>query len=297
MTETRATGPRPPAWQASPSVVRIEWSGTTEEEITMSDAETGQVVSGAAEVYERIFLPAIFERWAPRVCDAAGIREGDAVLDVACGTGVVARTARERVGKDGEVIGVDLNPGMLAIALRREPTREWVEAPAERLPFGDDRFDAVLCQFGLMFFDQVVALREMRRVARPGAPIVVAVWTGLDQVPGYAAVVELLDEFLGGWAADSVRAPYVLGDTAELRELFEQAGLSPSIRTEHGTTRFGSVEDLITAELMGWTIADRVSQADLDRLLAAAPERLAPFVKADGVVEFDHPAHVVTARA
>ncbi len=264
----------------------------------MSDAETGQVVSGAAEVYDRYFLPAIFEQWAPRVCDAAGIREGDTVLDVACGTGVVAREARERVGSDGEVIGVDLNPGMLAIALRHEPSEQWVEAPAERLPFAADRFDAVLCQFGLMFFaDKVAALREMRRVARPGAGIVVAVWAALDQGPGSAALAELVEEFLGRESADALRAPSVLGDTDALRQLFEQAGLSASVTTEQGTTRFDSAEDWINAEIMGWTLADRVSRAEIDRLLAAAPERLAAFVRPDGVVEFDHAAHLVTARA
>lgn len=263
----------------------------------MSDAETGQVVSGAAEVYDRFFLPAIFEQWAPRVCDAAGLREGDRVLDVACGTGVVARTARGRVGRAGEVVGVDVNPSMLAVARRHEPFKEWVEAPAERLPFESGGFDAVLCQFGLMFFtDRVAALREMRRVARPGAGIVVAVWAALDQGPGSAALAELVEELLGREAADALRAPSVLGDTAELEELFEQAGLSGSVSTEQGTTRFGSVEDWINAEIMGWTLADRVSRAEIDRLLAAAPERLAAFVRPDGVVEFDHAAHLVTAR-
>jgi ubiquinone/menaquinone biosynthesis C-methylase UbiE len=125
----------------------------------MGDAQTGQVVATAAEVYDEFFLPALFEQWAGQVCDAAMVGAGHSVLDVACGTGVLARAARQRVGPTGGVVGVDINDGMLAVARRNEPAIDWQQGAAEQLGFDDDRFDAVVCQFGLMFFaDRVAAL-------------------------------------------------------------------------------------------------------------------------------------------
>jgi len=151
----------------------------------MSDSTRGQVARSAAEVYDAFFVPALFEEWPPRLARAAGLRPGQRVLDVACGTGVLARHAARVVGAGGEVVGLDLNPGMLEVARRRAPGASWREGTAEALPFADARFDAVLSQFGLMFFaDRAGALREMWRVLRPGGALAVAVWARLEDTPG-----------------------------------------------------------------------------------------------------------------
>lgn len=264
----------------------------------MEDAQTGQVVATAAEVYDEFFLPALFEQWADQVCDAAMVGAGHSVLDVACGTGVLARAARQRVGPTGQVVGVDINDGMLAVARRNDPAIDWQQGAAEKLGFDDDSFDAVVCQFGLMFFaDRVAALGEMRRVARPGGRVVVAVWTGLDEVPGYAAMVELLDELFGSATAGGLRAPYALGDRDELVELFSTAGLDASVDTSHGTARFPSIDAWVHTDIKGWTLADSIDDDEYERLLVAARQRLIPFVQPDGTVAFDHPAHLVTAIA
>jgi ubiquinone/menaquinone biosynthesis C-methylase UbiE len=98
------------------------------------------------------------------------------VLDVACGTGVVAREAARRVGPAGAVAGLDRNEGMLAVARRMAPGIAWRHGLAEALPFPDGAFDAVICQFGLMFFeDRGKALGEMWRALRPGGRLAVAV--------------------------------------------------------------------------------------------------------------------------
>ena len=87
----------------------------------MSTAETFQITPAQAEMYESTFVPAIFAQWAPLLLDAAEVRPAERVLDVACGTGILARTAAERVGPTGSVVGVDLNPAMLAVARRLRP--------------------------------------------------------------------------------------------------------------------------------------------------------------------------------
>src|SRR5688500_16775452 len=134
----------------------------------MDRTDRGQVNSSAAEIYESFFVPALFQEWAGRVADTAHIQLGQRVLDVACGTGVLARAAADRAGAGGSVTGLDINEGMLAVAAQKAPHIDWRQGQAEALPFEDGTFDAVVSQFGLMFFDdRAAAIREMRRVLRP----------------------------------------------------------------------------------------------------------------------------------
>jgi SAM-dependent methyltransferase len=263
----------------------------------MSAGETGQVTRDAAAVYEELFVPALFQQWAARVADAAEIGAGQRVLDVACGTGVLARAAADRVGTDGAVTGVDVNDGMLAVARRHGPEIDWRTAPAEALPFEDRTFDAVVSQFGLMFFeDRPAALREMVRVLRPGGRLAVAVWDRLEASPGYAALADLLRRLFGEDAAAALDAPFVLGDRALLASLFAGAGIAGAqIATVPGTARFPSLASWIYTEIRGWTLADAIDDAGLDRLQREAAQEMQPFVTVDGTVEFAAPAHIVTA--
>ena len=151
------------------------------------------MAAATAEVYEEFFVPALFGQWAAPILDAGGVAAGDAALDVGCGTGVVARAAARRVGPTGEVVGLDRNDGMLAVAGRFPQPVTWRHGVAERLPFDDGRFDRVLCQFAVMYFDdQRQALREMDRVLRPGGTVAIATWTAVEDSPGYASMVDLL---------------------------------------------------------------------------------------------------------
>jgi len=118
----------------------------------MAQTETFQLSAVAAEAYESTFVPALFAEWAPHLCDLAGVRPGQRVLDVACGTGIVARVAADRLAGAGRVVGVDLNEAMLAVARRVRPDVEWRQGDAEALPFPPASFDRVLCQMALMFF-------------------------------------------------------------------------------------------------------------------------------------------------
>lgn len=262
-----------------------------------NQSDHGQVNRSAADFYEEFFLPALFQEWSSRVADTAKIGQGQRVLDVACGTGALARTISKRVEPGGSIVGIDINEGMLAVARKKAPEIDWRHAPAEVLPFSDNSFDAVVSQFGLMFFeDQLAAIREMYRVLRPGGYMAVAVWGSLENTPGYAAMVDLLNRLFGNGAADALRAPYSLGDDNKLRTLFAAAGLpNVQIYTHLGTARFPSIESWVYTDVKGWTLADSISEKDNERLLEEAQQTLQPFVTPDGSVAFPAPAHIVRA--
>jgi ubiquinone/menaquinone biosynthesis C-methylase UbiE len=153
---------------------------------------------GPAEVYDAQFVPALFAHWGPVVAAEANVHEGDRVLDVACGTGALTLAAAEVVGKAGSVVGLDVNPEMLAVARRKPVQIEWLEGRAEDLPLPDNSFDAVVSQFGFMFFeDMPQALREMMRVLRSGGTLAVAVCDAVENSPGYSAFARLLDRLFG----------------------------------------------------------------------------------------------------
>jgi ubiquinone/menaquinone biosynthesis C-methylase UbiE len=263
----------------------------------MSASEKGQVTRNAAEVYEEFFLPALFQQWASRVADAAGIQAGQQVLDVACGTGALTCAVADRIVSGGSVVGLDVNEGMLAVAKRKAPAIEWRQGCAESLPFASESFDVVVSQFGLMFFeDRRAALQEMLRVLRPGGRMAVAVWDSLEHSPGYAAIADLLQRLFGGQVAAALQAPFVLGDVQVLRSLFAAAGIPDAqITTQEGTARFPSIQSWVYTDIKGWTLADVLDDAQFDRLLTEAQRALRRFTIAEGTVVFSAPAHIVTA--
>ncbi|MET4204973.1 methyltransferase domain-containing protein [Bradyrhizobium sp. LA6.12] len=149
-----------------------------------------QALIEAATAYEALSAPALFRQWAPIVAEAARIKSGDRVLDVACGTGVLARVAAARSGQTGHIVGIDPHTGMLAVAKGVSPAIDWQKGTTEALPLPDCSFDAVVCQFGLIFFsDRNMAVREMLRVMVPGGRCAVAVWDTLENAPAFAALV------------------------------------------------------------------------------------------------------------
>lgn len=253
----------------------------------------------AAKAYESLHVPALFRQWAPIVLDAANLKAGDRVLDVACGTGVLAREAKVRMGNACSVTGLDAGAGMLQVAQDLDSSIEWRQGVAESLPFADAAFDVVVSQFGLMFFqDRPEAIREMLRVLAPGGRLAIAVWDSLGNSEAYPLEVELLERRAGREAANALRAPFVLGDEAELKALFSAADADAiAISTRDGKACFPSIRSMVEADLRGWLPVMGVSLSEdlIEAILADAEQVLAEYVTAEGTVEFSSPAHIVVA--
>jgi SAM-dependent methyltransferase len=271
-------------------------------ETVSNDRAQWQVAGSAPEVYERELVPAVFGPWAPRVVGLADLHPGDCVLDLACGTGVVARTAAKEVGEHGAVVAADLNPGMIALARSLPAPRgaavEWREADAGALPFADQAFDAVLCQLGLQFFaDRSTAAREMYRVLRPGGRVVVMVWRGIERATGFALLAEALERHIGPEAASTMRAPFSLGDAEELTSLIAAAGFEGlDLRAETGAVRFASVPRFVASYVAGSPLAGHVAASPpeaRDALLAEVVAKLEPL--ADDQLEFPIEAYLACA--
>jgi SAM-dependent methyltransferase len=264
----------------------------------MTETERWQVSTDAAEVYECCFVPAIFGAWAGPVAEAAGIRTGDKVLDVGCGTGVLARAAFGRVGQEGRVVGLDLNEGMLAVAARAEPKIEWRQGDAESLPFEDASFDVVVSQFALMYVpNRVAALSQMWRTLAPAGRLAAAVWAPLDRAPGFQILVDIAARRCGDAAAGVLRAPFVLGDRAGLIKLFTDAGIPGAEVTLHeGSIRFPSVREFVRTEVKGSPLAGMIGDDEMETLAAESARALAAFIVPSGEIVMPMDAHVITAN-
>ncbi len=253
----------------------------------------------AAQGYERLFIPAIFRRWSPIMLEAAGLGPGDDVLDAGCGTGAIAREATHAVGPGGSVAGVDKSVSMLGVARQMCPGVEFRQGDVADLPYGDHSFDAVVSSFMLMFVpDPVAAIREMRRVLRPGGRLAVSVWEGLPNNPIYRALVEATRDVVDDAAGDTMSWPFALGNPDRLGELFQAAGVpDATIRSREGSADFPSVEDFVDTEVRAWLLADRIGGSQIAELVSQVRARCPGFADTRGRIRFPLNALLTTAIA
>lgn len=271
----------------------------------MSQAERWQLGGNAPEVYETQLVPAIFEPWAPLLVAQAALRAGERVLDIACGTGVVTRLVAPQVGPTGYVVGLDLNPGMLARARTSPPPEgaavEWREGDAAALPFDVSTLDAVLCQLGFQYFSKrQQAAREMYRVLKPTGRLVALVWRALDHSPGFATLAAALERNVSPAAAAVMRAPFVFGDsTDELRGLLTQAGFKTvRVGAEVRMVRFASPAAFVRNQVAGSPLASHVAAVDdtaREALIREVTAAMQAHVNDDGLA-FPIEGHIAVAQ-
>lgn len=271
----------------------------------MSQTEKWQLGGNGPEVYENQLVPAIFGPWAPLLVAQAALDSGEQVLDLACGTGVTTRLVAPEVGTTGRVVGLDLNPGMLARARAAPPPQgaviEWREGDCSALPFETASFDAVCCQLGFQYFpDREQAAREMLRVLKPNGRLVTLVWRGLANSPGFSALAMSLERNVSAAAAAVMRAPFVFGDSAdELRALLTQAGFrTVRIGTDVRMVRFESPEAFVRHQVAGSPLAAHVAAVDdavREALVSEVTEAMQTHVN-DAGLAFPIEGHIAVAH-
>jgi len=255
-------------------------------------------VDSAPENYERYFVPRIGKPMATELISRAALRPGERVLDVACGTGVIARLAKDEVGPSGTVTGFDLNPGMLEVARSVTPSGiTWREANAESIPFPEASFDVVFCGLSLQFMNRLNALREMRRVLVPEGRLLLS--TPGRTPAAFEAIESALARHIGPETAGFVRAVFSLHDPDTLRTLLSEAGLQDvKVEAITNTLRMPPPREFIWQYIHSTPLAPAVLGADASKQEAfehEAIQGLERFVDR-GELILDQAALIATAR-
>jgi len=262
-----------------------------------------QIAAPAAQLYEHIVARYILGPWAPVLVDAAQVTAGERVLDVACGTGVVARTAGVRAGPSGCVMGVDLNAGMIAVARALAKlagtTIDWLQGDALDLALPDASYDVVLCQQGLQFFpDKVRALREMRRVLRQDGRLALAVWNGVG--PYNTAVGEVLARLLDTEIARQFCTSREAPPAENLVQLASAAGFSQiDVRVARLDIHLPPLDRFVLDHLAATPVAAAVAAADeqvRQNIGASVSAQLQQYADGKGVTYLEE-THILTAHA
>lgn len=243
----------------------------------------------APENYQRFFVPVIGKPLAEDLLRKAELKAGERVLDVGCGTGVVTRLAAEQVGNEGTVAGLDINPGMLAVAksvTRSDLGIEWYEASADAIPLPDKTFDVVLCQLSLQFVsDRNRALREMHRVLAPGGRLVLTVPGPAD--PLFETLADAMGHHISAQAAGFVQAVFSLHEETELEGLLRSAGFRDiGVQAETRKLSLPGARDFLWQYVGSTPLAGAVAEASQEARSALEGEVLAEwsqFEEADGM--------------
>jgi len=270
----------------------------------MPPPEQWQLSGNAAELYERYAVPYFLGPWVPALVECAALQPGERVLDVACGTGVVARLAAQKVGTTGHVTGLDLNPGMLAVArsLPQPPGAPiiWIECSVVAMDVPDASCDVVLCQQGLQFFpDRPAALREMHRVLVPGRRVVLSVWS--KESPYSTAVTNAVGQHVSAEAAARIKAPQALadaGDSALYRLMVEAGFAGVTIHSRTMITRLPVPEEFVLWHLAAMPVAAEVAALREDARTALVRDVRTALLsyREDNGVAFPSEANLVVAH-
>ncbi len=186
-----------------------------------------QLSSDGPDAYEKYIVPAYTGAWAKEIVNRACLNKGEKILDVACGSGLVARTAANEMGNGDLVNGVDINEVMIKKARQIDKSISWYNSDVTDMPFADGSFDVIFCQQGLQYFpDSSLALREMNRVLVENGHILASVWRPIKYSPFYESLCKVLEKYVNAKAASMLSGAFSLGDYGKLKTLFATAGFN-----------------------------------------------------------------------
>ena len=247
-------------------------------------------VGSIPENYDRYLGPMFFHDYADDMAGRLEVRSGMRVLETACGTGIVTRRLVARLAGQGRLVATDLNEPMLAYAATMMPPSErleWQQADATKLPFDDRSFDAVICQFGLMFFpDKAAGVREAFRVLRPGGCFLVSVWDRIEDNPVPRITHETLTTFFPADPPQFYTVPFSLHDPTIVERLLADARFA-DIRWER-LDRVG-VSPAAADVVVGLIEGNPIYLAIMERLPAAVEDIKAAVVRNLAATLGDHP--------
>ena len=267
----------------------------------MQTKESGfQLIDAGPGAYERYMVPVHCESRARDLLGRVCLQPKEHVLDVACGTGIVARYAARQVGDLGKVVGVELNPAMLDVARQVSSYTgpiEYLQGDAAALPVSDASFDVALCQHSIMFFpDREASVREMHRALKPGGRVAVSVFRSTEFNPAFKYLISALERHGGPEAAAFMRSPFIMESVSQMRMLFEQAGFDDICVTNRiETLRYPSVAHFVRYETLN--IADPALHAPetQEAIIEEMTELVAANLDDHGVV-FPAQDYVVVAK-
>jgi ubiquinone/menaquinone biosynthesis C-methylase UbiE len=254
------------------------------------------------EMYERWLVGPLFRPWAELTFEAVALAPGDRVLDIACGTGIVARVAKERRGQAEGVVGVDISPEMLAVARGVAPGIDWRQGNAGALPLREDeQFDVVVCQQGLQFFpDRPAAAAQMRRALAKGGRLAVATWRSDDEIPFLRELRGVAERHLGA----IVDQRHSFADAAPLESLLREAGFHEvAARTIARPIRFAdgaifvrmNAMALVGMSAAGKTMDDQERKRIVETIVSESAPVLRSYTDASGLT-FELRSNLATAK-
>jgi len=259
---------------------------------------TPEITDDLVRTHEQYLVPAIYAQWANRVAEIAEIERGQHVLDVACGTGTLARAAQLETGLTGKVIGLDSNQKMLESAHGKSRGIEWQLGDATAMPFEKNRFDRVICQFALMFIaNRVATIREMLRVCKPGGLVVLATWGALQHGGAYDALIKLVNRYSGAHAAMKLSSPWALGKSGVMDALLLTSGVNEyECHQREGQARYPSLRSFIETHLRLAGEFDNLNEQAFQEILNAAGEQLRPFLASGGQLVAQLNSNIFTVK-
>jgi ubiquinone/menaquinone biosynthesis C-methylase UbiE len=267
----------------------------------MATADT-KFVGSIPEIYDRYFVPLIFEPYAADLARRLALLGPHRILEVAAGTGAVTRAIAAALPQV-EIIATDLNPPMIEQARRRQTEErvEWRMADAQALPFSDATFDAVVCQFGMMFFpDKIEAYREARRVLTDGGTYIFSVWDRIEANDFVDVIMQALAEvFPRNPPQFMQRTPHGHSDEKTIRGNLQAAGFTDmTIEAVDAISRADSAKTVAFAYCEGSPLKGEIEERGAPGIDAATARATDALIKrfGSGPVEGKIRAFVVTAR-